>query len=439
MRPTIGALLLSLGVLLPASTGGFQPPPLTVLSSNATREVLLALEPQLIRAAQRQVVFRFANSNALKERIEDGEAFDVAVLTAGLVDALSAAGQVAGDSRVDVARAGVGMAVKKGRAVPDIATPAALERALAGAASIAYVEQGATAPIMQRIFDRFGIAKAMQPKTRFVLHAAEAVAAGEAELGFTQTSEIVSVEGVVLAGLLPEALQVYTVFRAGVSARSPQREAAASLIRELGSPAAAVVIREKGMEPVAQALDRLPPIPAERMTPAQRQAAEDFKAARGVEMTGPFHPLLRSPELMTRTRAMGDYLRYKSTLPPRLSEFVILITAREWSQQYEWNAHYAIAMKAGLPASVAQALAEGRRPDAMNGEEEAVYEFCTELLRNKSVSDATYARAIERFTEAGVVDTIGIVGYYSLLAMTLNTARTPLPPGVAPPLAPFPR
>ncbi len=96
---------------------------------------------------------------------------------------------------------------------------------------------------------------------------------------------------------------------------------------------------------------------------------------------------------MTRTRAMGDYLRYKSALPPRLSEFVILMTAREWTQQYEWNAHYQIALKAGVSAEVANAIGEGRRPAAMSEEETILYDFCQELHHNKNVSDATYARA----------------------------------------------
>jgi 4-carboxymuconolactone decarboxylase len=108
------------------------------------------------------------------------------------------------------------------------------------------------------------------------------------------------------------------------------------------------VIAKKGLEVIPP--DRLPPIGAAQLTPAQREAVEAFKVARGTEISGPFHPLLRSPELMTRTRAMGDYLRYKSALPPRLSEFVILLTAREWTQQYEWNAHYPIALKAGRQA-----------------------------------------------------------------------------------------
>ncbi|MDO8677540.1 MAG: carboxymuconolactone decarboxylase family protein [Acidobacteriota bacterium] len=185
--------------------------------------------------------------------------------------------------------------------------------------------------------------------------------------------------------------------------------------------------------------DRLPPMTEAQLTPAQKQAVADFKTARGVEISGPFYPLLRSPELMTRARAMGDYLRYKSALPPRLSELVILITAREWTQQYEWNAHYQIALKAGVSPEVANAIAEGRRPAAMSDEETILYDFCQELHRNKNVSDATYARAVAKFGEQAVVDTIGITGYYTMLAMVLNTSRTPAGPSPAPTLRPLPR
>jgi 4-carboxymuconolactone decarboxylase len=191
--------------------------------------------------------------------------------------------------------------------------------------------------------------------------------------------------------------------------------------------------------PSAHAQDRMPPVPDAQLTPAQQEAIAAFREARGTGISGPFVPLLRSPEVMTRARAMGDYLRFKSVLPPRLSEFVILITARQWTQQYEWYAHHGLALKAGLKAEVADAIAHGRRPAGMTAEEETVYDFCDELHRNRSVSDATYARMVAAFGEAGVIDTAGIVGYYTLLAMVMNTARTPLPADVVPPLPSLPR
>jgi 4-carboxymuconolactone decarboxylase len=188
----------------------------------------------------------------------------------------------------------------------------------------------------------------------------------------------------------------------------------------------------------AHAQTRMPPLPADRMTEAQKKAAAEFEAARGA-LSGPWAVILRSPEMINRARSLSDYLRFNSSLPPRLSEFVILITAREWTQQYEWNAHHSLAMKGGLNPEIAKAVAEGRRPDKMADDEAALYDFCIELHRNRSVSDATYARALAKFGEQGVVDVIGLSGWYTLVAMVLNTARTPLPADATPALAPFPR
>ena len=188
----------------------------------------------------------------------------------------------------------------------------------------------------------------------------------------------------------------------------------------------------------ADGQDRMPPIPADRLTDAQKKAIAEFKAARSADLSGPFVPLLRSPEVMSRARAMGDYLRFKSSLPPRLSEFVILLTARRWTQQYEWNAHQPLALQGGLRSEIVRAIADGRRPDAMAEDEDAVYTLWDEVQRNQSVSDATYARAVGKVGEQGVIDVLGITGYYTMLAMVMNTTRTPLPDGVRPALVPFP-
>jgi 4-carboxymuconolactone decarboxylase len=180
------------------------------------------------------------------------------------------------------------------------------------------------------------------------------------------------------------------------------------------------------------------PVPADKMTDAQKKAAADHTAARG-QLTGPWQVLLRSPELMGRVRGLSDYVRWNGALSPRLSEFVILITAREWSQPYEWNAHQPLAVKGGLNPEIAKAIAEGRRPHGMAEDEEILYDFATELLQNRSVSDATYARTMAKFGEKAILDTIGLMGHYSLIAMVLNTARTPVPPGGPTRLEPFPR
>ena len=194
-----------------------------------------------------------------------------------------------------------------------------------------------------------------------------------------------------------------------------------------------------GMAASSRAQDRMPPISADKLTDAQKKAIAEFKAARSVDISGPFVPLLRSPEVMSRARAMGDYLRYKSSLPPRLSEFVILLTARRWTQQYEWHAHQALAIQGGLKKEVAAAIAENRRPAGMAEDEDAVYTLWEEVQRNQGVSDATYARAVAKVGEQGVIDVLGITGYYTMLAMVMNTTRTPLPEGATPGLAPLPR
>jgi 4-carboxymuconolactone decarboxylase len=173
----------------------------------------------------------------------------------------------------------------------------------------------------------------------------------------------------------------------------------------------------------ARTAERLPTIPPAQYTEDQKQAAADFQAARKVPVFGPFEPMMYSPQVMSQARAMGDYLRYKSAIGNTLSELAILITAHEWTQDYEWALHYPIALKAGNRKEVADDIAAGRRPNAMSADEETVFDFTSELLRNKRVSDATFERARSRFGTKGVVDMTGIVGYYTFLAMQLNVAQ----------------
>jgi len=184
--------------------------------------------------------------------------------------------------------------------------------------------------------------------------------------------------------------------------------------------------------------DRLPAIPLEKQTPEQRKASEAFRANRKQDVFGPFVPLLRSPEVMLRAMAMGDYLRYRTVFPVKLNEFIILITSRHFTQSYEWFVHYPIALKEGLSPEIADAIADGRRPAGMAPDEELIHDFCTELLRNHSVSDPTYARVVKRFGEQGAIEMVGVVAYYTFQSMVLNTARTPVPPGGAT-LKPFPK
>jgi 4-carboxymuconolactone decarboxylase len=183
--------------------------------------------------------------------------------------------------------------------------------------------------------------------------------------------------------------------------------------------------------------DRMPPIPPAKQTAAQRAAARELAATPRGGVIGPFVPALRSPEFMTRLQRLGEYLRYRSALGPRLTELAILLTARAWSQQFEWSLHVETAAAAGVMEATIEAIAAGRRPTGLTADEAVVYDFVVELEKSKSVGDAIYARARAAFGEQGIVDLLGIVGYYATLAMLLNVARTPLPRGKRPLLAPL--
>lgn len=159
------------------------------------------------------------------------------------------------------------------------------------------------------------------------------------------------------------------------------------------------------------------------LTPEQQRAVEEFKNLRGVEPFGPFVDLLASPELMTRVSALGEYLRYRSALPPRSSEFAILVTAAHWQQQFEWDIHAPIALEAGVPKSVLDALWAGIRPAHLDSDQQVLYELCTELHRERAVSAPVHERAIAALGRQATIDAIAICGYYALLAMVLNTPR----------------
>ena len=184
--------------------------------------------------------------------------------------------------------------------------------------------------------------------------------------------------------------------------------------------------------------DRMPPIPAGAWTEEQRRHAQAIVDGPRGALVPPFVPLMRSPELMSHVARLGEYLRYRSALGLRLSEFAILLTARAWTQQVEWAIHAPIALREGIPAAVVDAVAEGRRPSDMSEAEAAVYDFCADLEQHRSVGDATWQRAIARLGEQGVMDLVGIVGYYTLLSMVMNAANTPAPSSTAAPLPPLP-
>ena len=180
--------------------------------------------------------------------------------------------------------------------------------------------------------------------------------------------------------------------------------------------------------------DRMPPIPRERMTDAQRAAADELIAGPRKAVKGPFIPLLRSPELMARLQKVGEYLRFGSALPPRLSEFATLVVARQWTQGFEWGVHVPLAIAAGTDPKTIDVLREGGRPSTMSAEEALVHDFLVELESQHVVSDERYRAAVAALGEHGLLDLLGLVGYFTTISMVLNVARTPAdaPAGVAP-------
>lgn len=209
-----------------------------------------------------------------------------------------------------------------------------------------------------------------------------------------------------------------------------------------------------GVSVIAQ--DRMPPIPPDKLTEEQKKAVEAFLAAqanikkiygdtypRPVQMVvGPgWSELLRSPELLLTVNAMREYVEYKPALEPRIRELVIMIAGRQSSTDFMWNSHYPVAIKTGISPEILKAIAEGRRPPAMPEDEEVVYDFCDELHHNQSVSDATYAKALAKFGERGVVDIVGVYGWYSMWAVMNKVWQKPPvePQGSAPKLSIFPR
>jgi 4-carboxymuconolactone decarboxylase len=183
---------------------------------------------------------------------------------------------------------------------------------------------------------------------------------------------------------------------------------------------------------------RYPPLSRDEMTPQQQTVADAIAGGPRGGLRGPFQAWLRSPELANRLQKVGEFVRFNSSVPARLNELAILITARAWDAQFEWWAHHRLALEAGLEPAVAADIAEGRRPASMQADEAVVYDFCTELRTTRRVSDATLAAALELLGEAGVIELIGASGYYDLVSMTLNVAEVALPDGVEPPLKPLP-
>jgi 4-carboxymuconolactone decarboxylase len=174
------------------------------------------------------------------------------------------------------------------------------------------------------------------------------------------------------------------------------------------------------------------------MNPAQKTMTDHLLAGERRGLGGPFNVLLRSPEMGDLAAEFGASMRFHSSIPSKLNEMAIIITARYWTAQYEWNAHKRAALAAGLNPAIVDAIAAGKRPASLQPDEDAVYTFCTELLKTKQVSDATFAAAKKTVGERGVVDLIGVMGWYQMVSMALNVDRYPLGAGVQPELKPLP-
>jgi 4-carboxymuconolactone decarboxylase len=191
---------------------------------------------------------------------------------------------------------------------------------------------------------------------------------------------------------------------------------------------------------LAAAQDRMPMIPSDKQTDAQKKAVADYKALRGADLTGPpWSVLLRVPDHVMPALEIRLHYLNKSAVGPKLTEMAILTAARKWTNNWEWNAHSVAAANAGLSKDIIAAVQDGRRPERMADDEAVVYDFSLELQANQGVSDATYARAVAKWGEAGAVELATIQGYYAYLAMVMNVARVTVQPGAAQPLERFPR
>ncbi len=221
--------------------------------------------------------------------------------------------------------------------------------------------------------------------------------------------------------------------------RFPVVTAAVSVVATLSFVVAAALAQTSPAPPnFTLSGDRFKPLTWAEMTPAQKAMVEHLIAGDRKGTGGPFNVLLRSPEMGDLAQAFGAQARFHSSLSPRLNELTIIITARFWMVQYEWNAHRRAAATAGVSEDIIQAIATGKRPAKMAADETVVYNFATELLKTHQVSDATFAAAKNALGEKQVVDMIAVMGYYQMVAMLLNVDRYPMPAGVAPELKALP-
>jgi 4-carboxymuconolactone decarboxylase len=185
-------------------------------------------------------------------------------------------------------------------------------------------------------------------------------------------------------------------------------------------------------------LPRIPLFPTDTMTAEQHRVHDAVVSGPRGELRGPLRAALYRPELADKWQQFGELLRYRTSLPAKWSELAILVTGRSCHSQLEWHIHAQMAEKAGLPADVIEEIRLGRRPKGLDEEGLAIYDYADELNRRKTVGEATYRRVLARWDAIGVVELTALIGYYTMVAMTLNCHDIPLPDGVAPPLPPAP-
>ena len=185
--------------------------------------------------------------------------------------------------------------------------------------------------------------------------------------------------------------------------------------------------------PSEERLARYRDITPGEMTPAQRRVHDLIVAGRRGRFGGPFQLLIRAPEICEHAANLGEHLRWGTSLPDRLSELAIITTARFWRAQYEWFAHAPLAEKAGVPSAAVEAIRRGETPSFAQNDEALVHRICTELFKTQRLSDASFAEAVASLGEAGLIEVIGIIGYYSLIGNTLNVFQVAVPEGASPP------
>ena len=251
MRTKLAALVVITAI---GTAGTARAADLKVLTAGAFKQIVLAMQPEIEQQTGHKLVMDNDTVGALMKRIEGGEAFDVAIVSPATVDELIAIGKVAAGSRTNLARVGIGVMVKEGAPQPDVGSLEAFRRALLSAKSVAYIDPasgGSSGIYLDKLFDRMGIGNQVRAKAKLKQggYVADLVASGRAELGIHQISEIVPVAGVTLVGPLPQEIQNYTVYAAGIAANTAQGDAARALIKVLSGPSAADLLKQKGMEP----------------------------------------------------------------------------------------------------------------------------------------------------------------------------------------------